>query len=137
MAFDLMPRSFFQAPRFPSLWEDDEDWKSLLPASGLTVSEDEKQVFVEAAVPGVDPDKIEVTYDKGILWIRGNQEEKEEDKGKKFYRKASSAFSYRIAIPGNIDDSAEPQATCKNGVMKVTFSKVPETQPKKLTVKTD
>jgi hypothetical protein len=32
---------------------------------------------------------------------------------------------------------AEPDAVCKNGVMKVVFKKVPETQPKKLNVRTE
>jgi HSP20 family protein len=102
-------------------------------SSGLSVSEDDKYVYVEAAVPGVDPEKIEVSYDKGVLWIRGQQEE--QDKKRKFYRKASTSFSYRLVVPGNIDESKDPEATYKNGIMKVTFNKVPEPQPKKIAVR--
>jgi len=134
MPFDLVPRSIF--PRIPSFWDEDEDMLSLSPASsGLSIYEDEKNVFVEAAVPGIDPKNVEVTYDKGILWVRGNQEMEEKDKNKKYYRKAAKSFSYRVAVPGNIDENAEPQATIKNGVMKVTFARIPETKPKKITVK--
>ena len=135
MALDLIPRSFWNLPsRLPSVL-DDEDWRSFLPSSGLTVSEDDGHVYVEAAVPGIDPDKLEVTYDKGVLWIRGSEEQKSEDKGRKYYRQASNSFSYRIVVPGNVDEAAEPDVVCKNGIMKVTFIKVPETQPKKLTVR--
>lgn len=133
---NLVPRSFFNWdwPRFPSLWDEDEDFWSLSSSpSGLTVSEDDKHVFVEAQVPGIDPEKIDVTYDKGVLWIRGQQEQ--EEKGKKFYRKAASQFSYRVAVPGDIDEQKEPEASCKNGVMKVTFMKKLEVQPKKIAVK--
>jgi HSP20 family protein len=138
MAFDLIPSSFLTFPsfRFPSLWEEEEEEKYLsLPniPSGLTVSEDDKKVYIEAAVPGVDPDKIEVTFNKGVLWIKAEGEE--EEKGKKYYRKASRSFSYRVAVPGNIDEKAEPEAVCKNGIMKVTFAKTPEAKPKKITVK--
>jgi HSP20 family protein len=91
-------------------------------------------VYVEASVPGVDPDKIEVSYDKGVLWIRGQQEQ-EKGGDRKYYRKASSSFSYRMAIPGNVDENKDPEATYKNGIMKVTFNKVPEPQPKKIAVK--
>ncbi len=137
MAFDLMPRSFWNASnRLPSLLED-EDWRSFLPSSGLTVSEDEKNVFVEAAVPGLEPSQIEVTYDKGILWIRGSETQKQEDKEKKFYRRASNHFSYRVELPGDIDESVEPDAVCKNGIMRVNFSKKPEVQPKKLNIRTE
>ncbi len=135
MAFDLIPRSFLNMPnRLPSLFEDD-DWASFLPSSGLTVSEDDQHVYIEAAVPGVDPDQVEVTYDKGVLWIRGASDQKEEDKEKKFYRKASSSFSYRVAVPGEVDENTEPDAVCKNGVMKITFNKLPEVQPRKINIR--
>lgn len=131
---NLVPSSFF-SPRIPSFWEEDDIFSQSSAPSGLSVSEDDKHVYVEAAVPGVDPEKIEVTMDKGVLWIRGSQETEEKGENKKYYRKASSSFSYRVAVPGNIDESREPQAVCKNGVMKVSFSKVPETQPKRISVK--
>lgn len=135
MAFDLIPRSFWNMPnRLPSIFEED-DWASFLPSSGLTISEDESKVYVEAAVPGLNPDDIEVTFDKGILWIRGSALEKEEDKHRKFYRRASSSFSYRVAVPGEIDDSAEPDAVYSNGVMRITFNKMPQTEPKKIAVR--
>ena len=114
---------------------DDDDFSSFLPSSGLTVSEDEKNVFIEAAVPGIDPHNVEVTFDKGVLWIRGNEAQKESDGEKKFYRRASSSFSYRVAVPGNVDESTEPDAVCKNGIMRITFTKMPETAPKKLNVR--
>lgn len=137
MARELIPRNFLE-----NFWDFDDDLLSLFDSrqitgisSGLSVSEDDKHVYVEAAVPGVEPDKIEVSYDKGVLWIRGQQEQEKEDKNRKYYRKASSSFSYRMVVPGNIDETKDPQATYKNGVMKVTFDKIPESQPKKITVK--
>ncbi len=134
MPFDLIPRSFFGQSRLGNFFED-EDWTSFLPSSGLTVSEDDLHVYVEAAVPGLDPDKVEVTFDKGILWIRGSQEAEDTHEPKKYYRKASSSFSYRVAIPGEVDESQDPEATCKNGIMKVSFAKKPEVQPKKINVR--
>ncbi|RJR13803.1 Hsp20/alpha crystallin family protein [Candidatus Parcubacteria bacterium] len=136
MSRELIPRNFLE-----NIWDFDDDLLSLFDtrstsglSSGLSVSEDDKHVFVEASVPGVDPDKIEVSYDKGVLWIRGQQEQ-EKNQDRKYYRKASSSFSYRMAIPGNVDQDKDPEATYKNGIMKVTFSKVPEPQPKKIAVK--
>ena len=136
MSRELIPRNFLE-----NMWDFDDDLLSLFDtrstsglSSGLSVSEDEKHVYVEASVPGVDPDKIEVSYEKGVLWIRGQQEQEKGD-DRKFYRKASSSFSYRMAIPGNVDENKDPEATYKNGIMKVTFNKVPEPQPKKIAVK--
>lgn len=135
MSRELIPRNFLE-----NIWDFDDDLLSLFDtrstsglSSGLSVSEDDKHVYVEASVPGVDPDKIEVSYDKGVLWVRGQQEDKEKDR--KYYRRASASFSYRMAIPGNVDENQDPEAIYKNGIMKVTFNKVPEPQPKKIAVK--
>ncbi len=133
---DLIPRSFWSFPRLSPFWEEDEDWFSI-PAnvSGLSVSEDDDKVYVEASVPGLKSDDVEVTFHKGILWIKGKRKETEEDKKKKFYREASYDYSYRVAVPGNIDTGAEPESSYANGVVKVTFAKVPEEQPKKIPIK--
>lgn len=130
----LLPRSFWG---FPSLLEEvDED---LLPStaaiSGLSLSEDDKNVYVEAAVPGIDPKNVDITFNKGILTVTG--EKTEEEKKKKYYRKASSSFSYRVLVPGEIDQNKELKAEAKNGVMTVTFVKIPKSQPKKIAVKTN
>lgn len=111
---------------------DDWDLTTNIP-TGLTISEDDKYVYVSAAVPGVDPKDVEITFDKGVVWIKG--EVVEEEKDKKFYRKASSSFSYRIAVPGDIDVEKDPEATSKHGVMTVKFTKKPQSQPKKIAVK--
>ncbi len=134
MAFDIVPSSFWRFPRFPSIWDDDE-WLMPTSSTGLSISEDDKNIYVEAAVPGLDSKDIEVTFEKGVLWIKGEAKEEEEDKKKKFWRKASRAFSYKVAVPGEIDPNKEPEASYKNGVMKVTFAKSPKTQPKKIPVK--
>lgn len=131
---DLIPRSYFRFPTIPAVWDDEEDWQAVTNwPSGLTLSEDDKNVYVQAAVPGVDPKNIEVTVDHGVVWIKG--EIKEEEKDKKFYRKAASSFSYRVTVPGDIDANREPDASVKNGVMTVVFAKSPKAEPKRITVR--
>lgn len=131
---DLVPRAYWRVPTLSNLWEDDDDWGTVTNwPSGLSLSEDDKNVYVQAAVPGVDPKDIEVTFDKGVIWVKG--ETKTEETNKKYYRKAASSFSYRVAVPGDIDLTREPSAAVKNGVMTVTFAKSPKAQPKKISVR--
>lgn len=124
-----MERSFWSFPRlrFPfSLFENvDDDWdlQEFSSPSGLSVSEDDQHVYIEAAIPGVRNDEIEMIFDKGVLWIKGEKKEESEDKKRKYYRKAMHSFSYRIAVPGHLDETKEPHAVCKNGVLKVSFQK--------------
>lgn len=136
MANGLTQRSFwtFPALRMPSLMEDlfEETVLNTTP-SGLSISEDDKSVYVEAALPGIGQKDIEVTFDNGILRISG--EAKEEEKKKKYYRKATNAFSYRVALPSDINPKVAPEATFKNGMMTVVFKKTTKSEPKKIEIK--
>lgn len=138
MAYDLVPNNWFSFPsiKVPSIWNDEDDWLTTpISPSGLSISEDENKIYVEAALPGIDPENIEITSQDGYLWIRGEEKEEEKDKSRKYYRHASKAFSYRVAIPGDIDNNTEPAATYKHGIMTVAFTKSPKSQPKKIQIK--
>lgn len=132
---DLLPQSIW---RFPSITFSPlfEELDELLPTAsflhGLAVSEDEKQVYVEASIPGLDPKEVTVTFSKGVVTIKG--EKKEEEKGKTYHRKATRSFFYRVR-PGDIDEKATPKAICKNGVMTVSFLKMQKKEPEKIAVK--
>lgn len=138
---DLLPESLFRFPslrwgrfQLPRIFE--EDFLSLPSANdNLTVSEDEKNFYVEAALPGLKESEIEATIDENTLWIRGNKVEEESDKKKKYYRKASSTFSYSVALPRTIDDASEPEAKFKDGLIKITFPKKVETKSKQIKFK--
>lgn len=140
MTNGLIPRSIWNFPTsaFPSFIDEIEEmlpttiWP-LATLQGLSVSEDNKHIYVETAVPGIDPKEVEVTFDKGVLTVRA--EKKEDEKGKTYQRHATQSFFYKIK-PSNVDVKIQPTATCKDGVMTVTFAKMPEMQPKKITVKT-
>ena len=133
MAFELIPNSFLRFPSLDLFEQEDGLLPSTTSISGLSVSEDEKNVYIEAAVPGIDPKNVEVTFSKGLLWIKAQKEE--EEKTKKYYRKATNSFSYHLTVPGEIDPNKEPEAVVKNGLATITFAKLEETKPKKITVK--
>lgn len=137
MAFDIIPASFWNWPSFrnASIVEEDDDWSPSSSPSGISISEDAKHIFITAALPGVSEEDIDITFNKGLLWIKGDAEKTEEDQTRKYFRRATSSFSYRVAVPGEVDAAAEPEATFKNGVMTVAFVKSPAAQPKKISIK--
>lgn len=118
--------------RWGDFWDDEELMSTA--SDNLDVYETKDEVVVKAAVAGVDPDKVEVTFEKGVLSITGAEEVEEKD-DKKYYRKSSRSYSYRVAVPGNIDMRAEPEAKVTHGVISVTFKKAEEAKPKKIAVK--
>jgi HSP20 family protein len=130
----LIPRG---ALSFPSLMNSflDDDWGSMssMP-NGLSIAEDDKHVYVEAAIPGVNADDVDMSFEKGILRIVA-ESKKEEREGKKYFRKASSSFSYQVAVPGEVDLSIEPEAEVRDGIVHITFTKAAKAQPKKISIK--
>lgn len=134
----LVPKNFLSFPTFrmPSLWDEliDETRLDTIP-SGLSISEDEKGFYVDAALPGIDPKDIEVTFERGILYISGHS--KQEKKEKKFYRKATSSFSYSVAAPAEVDGKKEPKVTYSNGMMHAVFAKTQAHMPKRIEVKVE
>jgi len=130
------PSFRFGGINFPRLFEDFGEGAPLARGQeNLTVSEDDTNFYIEAALPGLNEGDIDVTIDENVLWIRGDRREVEEDKKKKFYRKASSTFSYSIALPENIDHNKDPDAEFKDGLMKVTFPKQEQKKSKKISFK--
>lgn len=119
--------------RWPNIWED-EDFTPLTGGDNLDVYETPDEVVIKANVAGVDPDKVEITFEKGILTLSA-REENEEKSDKKYYRKATRSYSYRVAVPGNINLSVEPEAKINHGIVSVTFKKAEEEKPKKIAVK--
>lgn len=137
---DLMPRSFWPIPsqRIASFIDDLDDLMPIAQmdsSNAISISEDDQHIHIEASIPGVEPDDIEVTFDKGMVWIRGEVQEEEKDKKRKYYQRAARAFSYRIAVPGDIDPNAKPKAESRNGIIKITFPKKESSMPQKITIK--
>lgn len=117
--------------RFPLFFTD--DFLDTTSTKELSISEDDKNIFVEAALPGVDIDDIEISYDKGVIHIRG--EKKEEEKKKRYYKRASRYFSYSASLPTEIDESKEPQASYEKGIVKITFKRKRVRVAKKIKIK--
>ena len=119
--------------RWPNIWED-EDFPTVTGSDNLDVYETKDESVVKANVAGINPDKVEITFEKGVLTISA-REDSEEKEGKRYYKKATRSYSYRVAIPGNIDLATEPEAKVEHGIVTVTFKKAEEEKPKKISIK--
>lgn len=122
--------------RWPSFW-DDEDLRSFSSVDhGIDVYETENTVVVKANVAGVPSDNVDVTFEKGVLWIKAQAHSEKDDQKNKYYSKSSWNYSYKIAVPGMLDHSKEPEVKLRDGVLEAVFAKAEASKPKKLTVKT-
>ncbi len=114
---------------------EDEDWflpvifrgEKIRPA--MDIYETNKEVIAEVNLPGIDPEKIEVSVENGVLRVSGGKEEKEEEKGKGYWRKEirKGSFERIIKLPVAVKENAV-DATYEKGVLKIVMPKA-ETKP--------
>lgn len=101
--------------------------------NGIELSEDEKFVYVHAPMPGINPNNIDVTVENGRVQIKGEKQEEEKDKNRRYYKRAQRSFWYQVSLPAQVDDA---QAKCdfNNGILELTFPKAKTAIGKKIKV---
>lgn len=119
--------------QWPDTWDDDLMTGLTGATNSIDIYETEDEVVVSANVAGVNQEDIDLTFEKGILWIKADKVQ-EDSKGKKHYSRASWSYSYKVAIPGTLDFHQEPQASVANGVVTIRFKKSEATKPRKLKI---
>ncbi len=101
------------------------------------VYEEKGNIVAKLNLPGIDPEKIDISVEGENLRISGSREEEKETKDKNYYSKEirRGSFERTIALPAPVKaDGVE--AEYKDGVLIVTLPKK-ETEPvKKIKVKT-
>ena len=107
----------------------DNFWRSVgMPSSSFSLpsvdiySQDDKHMVVEMQAPGFDPEDIELNVRNGVLEVRGEKIEKDEQKdGKKSYmvRERNASFARRVVLPEGAD-ADNITAELDKGLLKVT-----------------
>lgn len=86
-------------------------------------------------MPGVDPTKIDVSMDAGVLSVSGERqsETSDESDGLKRVERISGKFYRRFTLPETADAEGIA-AKSSNGILEVTIPKQPEIQARRITV---
>lgn len=108
-----------------------EDFPSLNFEMGNTfnpridISEDEKNIYVEAEIPGTKKEDLKIVIQDNILTLKGEKKKIEEKKEKNFYRseRAYGAFSRSFTLPVEVDPD-KVEARFEDGILKVQMEKI-------------
>lgn len=86
--------------------------------------EEGDNVIAKMNIPGVDPDKINVTVEDNMLHVSGSHEEEKEEKKKHYYHKEikKGSFERVVSLPQAVKKS-DVLAEYEKGVLKVTLPK--------------
>lgn len=111
-------------------WKQESDWG--LP---LDVVEEEDAYIVKASVPGIKPDQFEITYNKGMLTIKGEiKDESESTSGQYHLRERRyGSFTRTISLPNTVNYD-NIQANYEDGVLTLKMPKSEEVKPKRIPI---
>ena len=102
----------------------------------LDITHEDDSVVVEASIPGVKPDEVEVTIEDGRMTIEGKTavESDESQSGYVVRERRTGRFYRAIRLPETVDaDGAESRY--ENGVLTVTLPKQASQKARKIEVK--
>jgi HSP20 family protein len=95
------------------------------------------KIVVKVEMPGIEPDKVEVTVSDGELRISGERKEEKEVKEEHYYRSERSVgrIFRALTLPEGCDRD-NVTATAKDGVVEIVIPKKAAAVGKKVEVKT-
>ncbi len=124
--FDQLHREINQVldNRLPRAGESKSELYSGNWLPSVDVKDNGKEIVLLADLPGVDPDKIEVTANNGVLTLKGSREfSKESDEGE-FHRieRSYGSFYRQFALPETANTD-EISAKANHGVLEIRIPK--------------
>lgn len=107
-----------------------------VPPVDIHEYDDRFQIYVD--LPGVDPSRVEVTLENGVLTLAGERTiEKtvgsEERQVRVRTERGAGRFHRRFILPDSID-SENIKAAGRNGVLEITIRKQAKAQPRRIKV---
>ncbi|WP_119155382.1 Hsp20/alpha crystallin family protein [Caldimonas tepidiphila] len=117
--------------------------RSVAPGTfpALNIGNTPSSVEIYAFAPGLDPSKIDVTVDRGVLTIAGERpsvlpNDKDGQDGKvNVYSRERSGGSFRraVSLPEDLD-TAQVQASYRDGVLRVSIPRRASAQPRRIAI---
>jgi HSP20 family protein len=120
------PLSFFDDMRenVRSFFEDFPVWSTAARSPAVDVREEDEQYVVEAELPGMTEEDVQVDVDEDTLTIASKRQEQSEEKKEGYLRRErrTTAFRRSFALPPDVEES-KIDAAFKNGLLTVTLPK--------------
>jgi HSP20 family protein len=106
---------------------------AVMPMDGIRRADD---VVLRFDLPGIDPDSVEVTVDRGVLTVSARREEEHAEGDRLFVReRVMGTFTRRVYLSEHLDAEAI-EAAYNNGVLAVRIPVVEQAKPRKIAIQT-
>lgn len=131
-AFDNMMEEMWRG--FPSRFMTDTAHPIMRPA--MDVIENENDYTVRIDLPGIAPDDVKVEIENDTLTVSGEMGDTVEREGDRYHyrERRYGAFQRSVRLPNTVDTD-KIDASFENGVLNVMLPKLPQAQPKQISIK--
>ncbi len=101
----------------------------------VDILEDEHNITLQAEIPGVKEEDLNITLENNLLTIAGERKFKDEEKKENFHRieRRYGKFTRTFTLPAGVDFH-NVVATFENGVLNVKLPKHEEFKPKQVKI---
>lgn len=112
------------------------DGMGMLSGPSIDMIENEDEVLVQATLPGVKPDEVNLTITGDVLTIRGEiKSERNEERNNYVLRERRfGSFSRSVALPTTVV-ADKAKAEFEDGVLTLSLPKAEEVKPKTISIK--
>jgi len=110
---------------FPALWQRFGE------EPAMDMYETDKNMVVKVNLPGVDPDKIDISVENDTLRVSGKMEEEEKEEKKGYFRREIryGMFERSVHLPVPVKEK-EIKATYDKGVLEIVMPKAEKAKEK-------
>ncbi|HWV88234.1 MAG TPA: Hsp20/alpha crystallin family protein [Capillimicrobium sp.] len=121
--------------RMERMFEEIGDGKGRSWTLAIDLVERDDRYVLRADVPGIKPEDVKIEVDDDVLTVSAEHEESEEEKQDSYVRRERryGSFSRSITLPKGVG-ADDIEATCKDGVLEVSFPKPKEEERKPITI---
>jgi HSP20 family protein len=108
------------------------------PGSGAGMPMDgvrrDGEIALRFDLPGVDPESVDVTVDRGVLTVTAKRDDEYAENDKLFIReRITGTFTRRVYLSDDLDSSAV-EASFRDGVLSVRIPVAEKAQPRKIEI---
>jgi HSP20 family protein len=135
--FSSVDSLFNRLASWPRLGLEANGGNKLEWAPSADISETDKEYLIRAELPAVKKEDVHVTFDQGMITVKGERKQQKVDKNEKFHRVESfyGSFERSFSLPDNVNADAI-RCESKDGILTVHIPKTETSahKPKQITV---
>ncbi len=102
----------------------------------MDIFENKDQVVIEAELPGMKPEDVNISIENNVLTIQGERKFEKKEESDNYHRieRRYGSFTRSFTLPPTVNPD-DIKAEFDNGLLRVTIAKREEAKPRRIEIK--